>query len=430
MTHDRTLRDLRDGMRAELTAHILPFWTDVASDRQRGGVVGLIDEDGTPHPEAPKGVILHARVLWTLSAAYRALGDEAHRREADRAAAHFAAHFVDPTFGGVYWMIDARGRPIDERKHVYAQAFAIYALAEHFRATGDEGSLGTAIGIFRLVEAHAFDAEHVGYEECFARAWTRLDDVRLSEQDLNERRSMNTHLHLLEAYTTLHAVWPDPHLAQRIRTLLDLFLERIIAPEGDHVVGFFTERWEPRATKISFGHDIETSWLLVDGADALDDTALGARVRAAAMRLSAAVLESAYDSEHGGVFYERDGDRLDTDKEWWPQAEAIVGFLAAYQDSGDERHLDAAASTWRFVERHMVDRANGEWLRRVSRSGHRSRGGEKVGPWKCPYHDGRACLEVMGRVEALLASDPGRVAVCRRRTPLGVRPHGVRPHGV
>ena len=411
MTPDLALRDLRDGMREELTARILPFWMDVASDRQHGGIVGLIDEDGTPHPDAPKGVILHARVLWTFSAAYRALGDEAYRREADRAAVHFAAHFVDPTFGGVFWLLDARGRPLDERKHVYAQAFAIYALAEHFLATADEQSLRSAIAIFRLVEAHAYDAEHVGYEECFGRPWTRLDDVRLSEQDLNEPRSMNTHLHLLEAYTTLYAAWPDRRLAERIGVLLELFLERIIARDGDHVVGFFTERWEPRSTTVSFGHDIETSWLLLEGARALGDRALTGRVRTAARRLAAAVLEGALDAEHGGVFYERKDDRLDTDKEWWPQAEAIVGFLAAYQDSGDERYLAAATSTWGFIERHMVDRRGGEWFRRVSRAGDRTRGGEKVGPWKCPCHDARACLEVIARVDALLASDAGRVAV-------------------
>jgi cellobiose epimerase len=411
MTRDRTLRDLRDAMREELTARILPFWLDAASDHQRGGIIGLIDEDGTAHPDAPKGAILHARALWTFSAVYRALGDEAHRREADRAAVHFTSHFVDPTFGGTFWMLDARGRPMDERKHVYAQAFAIYALAEHARATGDERSLRGAIAIFRLVESHAYDADNVGYEECFSRAWRPLDDVRLSEQDLNERRSMNTHLHLLESYTTLHAVWSDPHLAERIRTLLELFVERIIAPEGDHVTGFFTERWEPRSAKISFGHDIETSWLLVEGALALGDPALATRVRTAATRLSAAVLDGGFDAEHGGLFYERDGERLDTDKEWWPQAEAVVGFLSAYQDSGDARFLESAISTWRFIERHMVDRRNGEWLRRVSRTGDRTLGGEKVGPWKCPYHNGRACLEVIARVNALLASEAGRVTV-------------------
>ena len=400
---DDTLRDLRDAMRAELTANILPFWTDAARDRRHGGIVGLIDEDGTPHPDAPKGAVLHARALWTFSAAYHALGGDSLRAAADDAAEYFAAHFVDPSFGGVFWMIDARGLPMDERKHVYAQAFAIYALAEHFNATRDERSLQSAMAIFRLVEARAFDAERVGYEECFSRAWTPLADVRLSEQDLNERRSMNTHLHLLEAYTTLYAGWPDPRVAERIRTLLEIFLDRIIAPAGDRVVEFFTERWEPRSTKVSFGHDIETSWLLIEGANALGDAALTARVHDAAMRLAGAVREHGVDTEHGGLFNERDGEHLDTDKEWWPQAEAIVGFLAAYQESGDDAYLETAVAAWRFVERHVVDRSHGEWFRRVSRSGDRTRGGEKVGPWKCSYHDGRACLEVVARVDALLA---------------------------
>jgi cellobiose epimerase len=299
----------------------------------------------------------------------------------------------------VFWMLDAHGRPLDDRKHVYAQAFAIYALAEHFLATGDEQSLRSAIAIFRLVEAHAYDPVRIGYEECFSRAWTPLVDVRLSEVDLNEPRSMNTHLHLLEAYTTLHAVWNDARLTERIRTLLELFLERIIAPGGDHVTGFFTEQWEPRSTRISYGHDIETSWLLVEGARTLGDPALTVRVRAAALRLAAAVLERGFDAEHGGLFNERDGEELDTDKEWWPQAEAIVGFLAAHRESGDAAYLEAALATWRFVDRHMIDRQNGEWFRRVSRAGDVTRGGEKVGPWKCPYHDARACLEVMGRTE-------------------------------
>jgi cellobiose epimerase len=297
--------------------------------------------------------------------------------------------------------VDADGRPIDDRKHVYAQAFAIYALAEHYRATGDEHSLRAAIAIFRLVEAHAFDEANVGYEECFARDWRLLDDVRLSEVDLDERRSMNTHLHLLEAYTTLHAAWPDAGLAERLRTLIELFLERIIVPDGSHVVGFFDERWRPRSSKISYGHDIETSWLLLAGAAALGDRALEERAQRAAMRLARAVLEDGVDAEHGGVFYERDGDRLDTDKEWWPQTEAIVGFLAAHQATGDERFLEAAQATWGFVARHLVDRLHGEWYRRVTSTGDRSLGGEKVGPWKCPYHNGRACLEVMARVGAL-----------------------------
>ena len=403
MPVDDALQALREATRAELTEHILPYWMAVANDQRHGGVIGSIAEDGTPDDTAPKGSILHARVLWTFSAASRTLGDEAVRRAADRAAAYFTANFVDRERGGVYWTIDAEGRPLDERKHVYAQAFAIYALAAHFGATGDEHSLDMARSIFRLVEAYAYDDERLGYEECFGRDWTPVDDVRLGETDLNERRSMNTHLHLLEAYTALHEVWPDALLTSRLRTLVTLFLDCIIAPDDDHVVGFFTERWNPRSSAVSFGHDIEASWLLVEAAEALDDEEITVRVRAAAMRLASAVLEHGFDDEHGGIFHGRSGDDLDTDKEWWPQAEAIVGFLAAYQESGDTRYVDAALSTWRFVERHLVDRQHGEWYRRVSRAGDRSRGGEKVGPWKCPYHNGRACLEVMARVDTLLA---------------------------
>ena len=407
MPADDALQALREVARVELTEHILPYWMAVANDRRHGGVIGTIAEDGTPDDAAPKGSILHARVLWTFSAAARALGDDAVRRAADRSADYYTSHFVDRERGGVYWSIDAEGRPLDERKHVYAQAFAMYALAEHFRATANEESIDLARAIFRLVESRAWDAEHVGYEECFGRDWTPLDDVRLGDTDLNQRRSMNTHLHLLEAYTTLYDARPDAQLGERLRALLTLFLDRIIAPDGDHVVGFFTERWEPCSSAVSFGHDVETSWLLVEAAEALGDRALTARVRVAVTRLAASVLERGFDSEHGGIFHGRAGDDLDTDKEWWPQAEAIVGFLAAYQASGDTRYVDAALATWRFVERHLVDRQHGEWYRRVSRAGDRSRGGEKVGPWKCPYHNGRACLEVIERVDALLTRRGG-----------------------
>ena len=308
-------------------------------------------------------------------------------------------------------MIDADGRPIDDRKHVYAQAFAIYALAEHFRATDDRRSLDAAIAIFWLVEAHAHDPVRGGYEEAFSRDWKRLDDVRLSDVDANERRSTNTHLHLVEAYTTLYEAWPDARLRARLESLLEIFLAHLIAPDGSHVIAFLSESWEPRSTRISFGHDIETSWLLMDAARALGNPALAERVRAAAMRLAEAVLRDGVDRTEGGIYDASDGGRIDTDKEWWLQAEAIVGFLAAYQDSDQSAFLYAATGAWEFIRAHMLDRRNGEWRRRVSRDGSESRGGEKVGPWKCPYHNARACLEVMRRVSAVLPSNDAGATV-------------------
>ena len=405
------LRELRVEMHEELTRHILPFWTTNAADLRRGGVVGYISEDGARDEDAPKGCILHARVLWALSAAHRVLQDDACRSAAERSAIHFSAHFIDASFGGVFWMIDADGRPIDDRKHVYAQAFAIYALAEHFRATDDRRSLDAAIAIFWLVEAHAHDPVRGGYEEAFSRDWKRLDDVRLSDVDANERRSTNTHLHLVEAYTTLYEAWPDARLRARLESLLEIFLAHLIAPDGSHVIAFLSESWEPRSTRISFGHDIETSWLLMDAARALGNPALAERVRAAAMRLAEAVLRDGVDRTEGGIYDASDGGRIDTDKEWWLQAEAIVGFLAAYQDSDQSAFLYAATGAWEFIRAHMLDRRNGEWRRRVSRDGSESRGGEKVGPWKCPYHNARACLEVMRRVSAVLPSNDAGATV-------------------
>jgi mannobiose 2-epimerase len=395
----RTLASLRAGLRDELIEGILPYWMHQALDERHGGFAGLVGEDGRQVVGAPKGGILNARILWTFSAAYRALGDPAYRAMADRAAVYFAAHFTDPTHGGVFWMVDAMGRPLDDRKHVYAQAFAIYALAEHHRATGDEGSLRAAVAIFRLVEAHAHDPVNGGYQEAFGRTWIALDDVRLSDVDVNAPKSMNTHLHLLEGYATLLRVWPDPLLRARLTELVDLFAMTIVG-EQTHARQFFEMDWTPVDTMISYGHDIETSWLMLDAADALGDAALRARAQAPAMRLAASVLDEGFDREYGGLFIGVGAaGAKETDKEWWLQAEAIVGFVNAFTESGDAAYLEAAHATWAFTRRYVRDVKGGEWHRRVSREGRVRVGHEKVGPWKCPYHNARGCLEIMARAD-------------------------------
>ena len=397
------LRAMRAEMERELVDRILPFWLDTIDD-EHGGFIGGIDGDGRRNAPAPKGSVLNARILWTFSAAYRVLGRDADRAAAERAHEYFGRHFVDPVHGGVLWMLDANGEPRDERKHIYAQAFAIHALAEHHRATGDDASRRGAVDLFRLIEMHAHDAVHCGYEEAFSRSWTLLDDVRLSDVDADERKSMNTHLHLLEAYANLLRVWPNAMLRARVAELLELFVERIVDEERGSLWPFFDADWTPKCDTVSYGHDIEASWLLVEAAEVLGDEALGRRVRRAADRLADAVLAAGYDEEHGGVFNERTETRLDSDKEWWPQAEAIVGFLAAYERTGLDRHAEAAIATWRFVRDHVRDLARGDWHRRVTRDGALRSGYEKVGPWKCPYHNARACLEVMARVDALVTT--------------------------
>ena len=263
-------------------------------------------------------------------------------------------------------------------------------------------SLQDAISLFELVERHAHDAEFGGYEEAFTRDWVLLDDVRLSDVDANERKSMNTHLHVLEAYTNLYRSWPDSLLRIRLQQLVALFLDHIVDLGTGHVIPFFERAWAPRSRHVSYGHDVETSWLLMEAVDAIGDMALRLRVQPVAVRIARAVLADGFDAEHGGI-YNAGGEAgvTDTSKDWWPQAEAIVGFLNAWELTGEAPFLDAAVATWEFASRHLLDRTHGEWHWQVARDGAVTNAREKVGPWKCSYHNSRACLEVMARAEYL-----------------------------
>jgi mannobiose 2-epimerase len=394
------LQRLRDEMAAELTGRILPFWAERTRDDRLGGFVGWISADGTRDDLAPKGTVLGARLLWTFSAASRVLGDPAWKTMAERARAFLRAHMLDREHGGVFWMVDADGTPRDTRKHVYAQAFAIYALAEHHRATGNAASLQDAISLFELVDRHAHDPELGGYEEAFTRDWVRLEDVRLSDVDANERKSMNTHLHVLEAYTTLYRAWPESALRIRLQELVGLFIDHVVDAESGHVIPFFDADWTPRSRHVSYGHDIETSWLLMEAVDAIGDLALRLRVQPVAVRVARAVLEEGFDAASGGIRNAAAGPDAGA-RDWWPQAEAIVGFVNAWELTGEPRFLDAAVATWEFTSRHLLDRERGEWFWGVSADGLVRSGREKVGPWKCSYHNSRACMEVMARADYL-----------------------------
>ena len=398
-----SLAPLADAARAELVDHILPFWADRAVDDERGGFVGRIDGHGRLVPDAPKGVVLNARILWTFAAAARVLGTDRWRALADRAY-DALRQFQDPEHGGVFWMVEAGGTPRDTKKQTYAQAFALYALAEVHRLDGHAEALDWAKEIYALLEERAVDPAHGGYWEAFARDWGPAADVRLSEKDEDAPKSMNTHLHVLEAYTALHRIWPDVGLADRLRVLLRIFLDRIVDPETGHQRAFFAADWTPTSGLVSYGHDVEASWLLDEAAVVLGDDALVAEVRPVALRLARVSLDEGLDAD-GGLFNERHADgHLDDDKHWWPQAEAVVGSLNAYEHTGDAAFAHAALRTWGFVQHRVVDRQRGEWHFRVTRDGRPYRDEEnKVGPWKCPYHNARACLEIMERAGALVS---------------------------
>jgi len=391
----------RKAFAKELKDNILRYWMTRSVDDRNGGFIGRIGDDRKPDYEAAKSLVLNTRILWTFSAAYRVFGDGRYLAVAERAYEYVTDKFADRKHGGFFWMVDARGNPADDRKQVYGQAFAIYALAEYYRAAGRKEALDKAIETHLLLERHGYDPVNRGYIEARARDWSETDRLALGGGDMNERKSMNTHLHVLEAYTNLYRAWPAEELNRKHKELIAVMLDHIVDPETAHFRLFFDDEWNNKSDLISYGHDIEGSWLLTEAAELSGDEALLQRTKRTAIRMAEATLAEGVDAD-GGLLNEADAQgRTDTNKDWWPQAEAVVGFYNAYQLTGEEKYLEASRRSWSFIERFMIDREDGEWFGSVDREGRPIGGGHgKVSAWKCPYHNGRACIEMMERLSA------------------------------
>ncbi len=388
----------RKQIESEWLSNIVPFWSSYAPDEVYGGFRGWIASDLRIDERADKGVILNARILWTFSHAYKLYQDDSFRQIAERAYHYFTRHFIDREQGGVFWTVDYKGRPSDTKKRVYAQAFAIYGLTEYFQATGRRAALDKAFEIFDLMESRCRDRYTDGYFETFERDWTMAVDQRLSEVDLDEKKSMNTHLHVLEAYATLCRASSDERVKERLRAVIDIFLTRIIHPRTLRLRMFFDEEWTSRSESISFGHDIEASWLLCEAAEISGDDEVLADVRAVALKMAQSVYENGLDVD-GSLFYEAGADGItDDDKHAWAQAEAVVGFVNAWQLSANQYFLEAAMRAWEFIDRHIVDRKNGEWFWKVSRAGVPALDLPKLSQWKCPYHNSRMWFEIGRRL--------------------------------
>lgn len=382
----------------DLLKNILPYWMKYVPDDKNGGFYGRISNDQLIDPEADKGAILNARILFTFSAACRIYRKKLYKAMADRAFDYIIRHFLDPRYGGVYWSVDYLGRPADTKNQFYALAFVIYAMAEYYKINRNERALQVALQLFRILEEKAFDPVSNGYIEALSRDWKPVEDMRLSAKDMNVAKSMNTHLHIIEAYTNLYRIYDEPLLREKLINLYDVFKKNIIHPETHHLILFFDPTWNRMSDIVSFGHDIEASWLLTEAATVSGD---GERIRDAG-KLALEITEAVYEGidEEGGLRYEYEpGKGFISDREWWPQAEAVVGFLNAYLLSRDEKYLNSAMKSCEIIQRYLIDRKHGEWFYRVDESGNPAWKEDKVGFWKCPYHNSRMAFEVKERAE-------------------------------
>lgn len=389
-----------DEVREHLETKIIPFWRGL-HDEEFGGYYGYVSYDLAVDKKAVKGCILNSRILWFFSNAYLTLKEKYLLKEAEHAYHFLTEHCLDREFGGVYWSLNYDGSVADSIKHTYNQAFAIYALSSYFEASGDKAALETAFALFRLIEEKCTD--EVGYLEAFERNFVPAENDKLSENGVIAEKTMNTLLHVFEAYTELYRVSKDTKVAERLRFILDLFLKKVYNPELNRQEVFFDRNMNRILDLHSYGHDIETAWLMDRGVEILGEEK--ERVSAVTKALTKKIYERAYQDH--SLLNECENGIDNTDRIWWVQAETVVGFLNGYEkESTKKEYFQAALEVWEFIKTKLVDQREGsEWFWMLNQEGKPVEGKPIVEPWKCPYHNGRMCLEVIRRGISGLAGE-------------------------
>jgi len=390
------LNKLKKEFENELTDNILNYWAKEVYDPKRGTFFGRITNNGEKFPEAPLSAVFITRIMWTYAAAYRNYPTAVYQKMADEAFRILKESFWDPVNGGIYWSVNPEGTPVDTKKQFYAEAFFIYALSEYYLAFKDKTAKQIAESMFMLMEKFAFDNEFGGYFEAKTADWEETDDQRLSPKELNVKKSMNTHLHILEAYTNLYRIWKTEESEKQLRHLIRLFLDKIIDAETYHFHLFFDADWTVRSDIDSYGHDIEGSWLLCEATEVLGDKELIEEVEEVAIKMTEVTKNEGLD-ENGGMYYEKEGDHLQEQFDWWPQAEAVVGFFNAWQLTGEENYLGLTRQSWGFIQKYIIDPGKGEWFWGVDAE-LKTLPNDKVNGWKAPYHNSRMCMEMMRRI--------------------------------
>ncbi|RYY08052.1 MAG: N-acyl-D-glucosamine 2-epimerase [Sphingobacteriaceae bacterium] len=388
---------LRDSFQNELIS-ILKYWSTYTIDLNNGGFYGELSDNNEVLQNADKGSVLNTRILWSFSAAYNLNQTAEYLILAERAFNYICKYFIDPEFGGIYWSVNAQGKPKNAKKQIYAIAFAIYGLSEYYKASKDKTALTLAIKLHNDIEQHSFDTTNGGYLEAFTQKWYLIDDLRLSNKDANEKKTMNTHLHILEAYTNLYSIWPDNELNNQLKKLINYFEQYFINHKSFHLNLFLDENWAVKSDTISYGHDIEASWLLLRAAEVLNDHVITERVKKAAVKIAYASAKGI--NNDGSLNYEHEPSlqKSITERHWWVQAEAVVGYYNAFQITAENHFLNKSVSVWNYTKQYIIDHKKGEWFWGINNDGSVMNGHGKVGFWKCPYHNSRACIEMVNRL--------------------------------
>ncbi|ANF98779.1 N-acylglucosamine 2-epimerase [Paenibacillus bovis] len=364
-------------------------------DEQYGGYYGEVGYDLNISSNPPKGGIATARLLWSFAAAYRITGDSQYAQHARHAYQFLSGPLYDQEHEGIYWAVDYQGNPLDTRKHVYNQAFAIYAFSEYYRATGEEEALQLSIRLFRWLEQTGYNHQTGAYREEFDRFWQEQPNEMLSENGVIADITMNTHIHILEAYTNLYRVWPDEQVHQALDNLLLILHDRMYDPQLRRLNVFFDNQWNSLLDLTSFGHDIEASWLIDDAMQVIGNT--DPVYQQMVIDMAYRVAEVAIQPD-GSLMNEQENDHIDTSRIWWVQAEAVVGFYNAYQRTGDNQFLQLIDKLWAYIKVHIIDpRPGGEWFWSADDQGEPGQR-EVAGMWKCPYHNSRFCIEITERM--------------------------------
>ena len=386
------MNNLKKELETELVDNILKYWVNHAIDEENGGFYGYISAGNEVCREHFKTSIITSRILWTFSKAYSVYKNNDYKKMADIAYNYLKNHFYDSKNGGVYWSVDYKGQPLEKRKQTYAQVFYLYGLSEYYQAFGE--GFSEAEEMFSILENNCRDKEYGGYFDGFSEEWGYLSNSSLSEKDMNVPKTMNTNLHVLEAYTNFYRINKNEEVKKALQDIILIASDKII--ENNSFKMYFKANWSSLSDMVSYGHDIEGSWLLLEAAEVLGEKELLAKIKNLSVSIAEAVYNNGVDFSEGGIIPEsRDGKIVHENKEWWTAAEAVVGFYNAYQLTDDPKFLNITNEIWEFIKTNYVDKENGEWFFNSEKS--HTDEGEKVGPWKCPYHNSRMCFEIVYR---------------------------------